>query len=148
MGRIVFIGMSLFVVVSMILILGIKLINGDITLILPLIFFLGFLIYDLSFIIEEIRKVKKDREMGLIREVLQLCEFKIIGKSLGDHIPPTPTAIFKSKTKEFIALTGDYSKVRMRIGRKYEVCYYKESRVMVSIKELFREVVRRSSYEI
>lgn len=134
--RLILLVMSILLAIPLLAFIGIMLIRGDMNVAAAFVFLVVYLVYMLTFIKEEYLKIKKDKEIGAQKELLKLYDYKIIGKSSRDNLPPIPTATFKIyKNNEFISLTGNFSKVHMKIGKKYEVCYYKESRIMTDIKE-------------
>lgn len=63
MWRIIFISISLFVAVPVIIEAGIKLIKGDISVVFPLVILISYLIYALSILKGEFLKVKRDRKV-------------------------------------------------------------------------------------
>jgi hypothetical protein len=96
-----------------------------------------YFIYSFYFLINEIKIVIKDKRDGISEDILIFCRYTVLYKGIerNNNMPPIPIATFK-KNDDYISLSGDYSNVNLKEGRKYKVKYYKNSEILVSISSV------------
>jgi hypothetical protein len=96
----------------------------------------AYSIYVAYSIFQELKIYKLDKKNGIEEAILKFDSFKVHFKSTRDNMPPIPIALFSfCNSNATIALRGDYRGVRLVKGKKYNVRFYRYSRIMVEIKE-------------
>ena len=97
----------------------------------------AYSIYVAYSIFQELKIYSLDKKNGIEDAILKFDNFKVHFKGTRDNMPPIPIALFRfCNSNTTIALRGDYSGVRLVKGKKYNVRFYRYSRIMVEIKEL------------
>lgn len=133
--RLTIISLSVFLLITIIIIFGYKSLVEDRTFLVSTGFFIVLLIYILVIAREEYLNINRDKAHGVQKRVLKLYEYKIHYKGPRDNMPPIPIATFLiCGTDKYITLSGDFSKVQMNEGKYYYVRYYENSQIMISIR--------------
>lgn len=127
-------------VVVLILLLAVSLnsfISGNDSSLYVLLLLSAYSIYVAHLIFQELKIYRLDKQNGIEEAILKFYNFQVHFKSLKDNMPPIPIAVFRfCDSTKTIALRGDYSGVRLKAGKKYNVRFCRYSGIMVEIKEM------------
>ncbi|MBF8983830.1 hypothetical protein IZY60_09795 [Lutibacter sp. B2] len=129
-----------------------KLLCGNDHLMLPIILLIINTIYVFSNTYNEYKICKLDQLNGIEEKILKLyfveSNLNYLGFRKRNTTNKEVIAVFEYAEVEdkkdldhinTIGLTGDFSKIKLNIGKLYKVSYYKNSRLAVSIEE-FKEM--------
>lgn len=135
-GNLLMLFISMLVVI---LLLGVSInlfITGKDIFLYVILLLIIYLVYVAYMMLKEFKVYRLDKQNGIEEAILKFDNFKVHFESLRDNMPPVPVAVFKFRnSNKTIALMGDYRKIRLVVGRSYNVRFCRYSGIMVEIKE-------------
>lgn len=113
----------------------VKMFIGSKELLIPIVVVIAYIVYIFTIVIEEYKTCKLDEESGLEEATMELYNVKIFSKKANDGMPALPLVTFKGKGKNYVTLSGDFTKIELIQGEKYRIMFCKHSKMLVNIKK-------------